>query len=54
MLAILRRPNIADEVLDLLEQLHGAGVRAIELTLDQPEAPAAFRRLVEHAHPTRS
>jgi 2-dehydro-3-deoxyphosphogluconate aldolase / (4S)-4-hydroxy-2-oxoglutarate aldolase len=49
VLAILRRPNIADEVLDLLEQLHGAGVRAVELTLDQPDAPAALRRLVEHA-----
>lgn len=49
VLAILRRPDIADVVLDLLEQLYEAGVRAIEVTLDQPDAPAAFRRLVEHA-----
>lgn len=51
VLAILRRPDIGDVVLDLLEALHAAGVRVVEVTLDQPDAPVAFRRLVEHAPP---
>ena len=51
VLAILRRPDIADVVLDVLERLHEAGVRAVEVTLDQPGAPAALRRLVEDSPP---
>lgn len=51
VLAILRRPDIGEVVLDLLEQLHAAGVRAIEVTLDRPEALDALRRLVERAPP---
>jgi 2-dehydro-3-deoxyphosphogluconate aldolase / (4S)-4-hydroxy-2-oxoglutarate aldolase len=51
VLAILRGPGIGKVVLDLLEQLHAAGVRAVEVTLDRPEAPDALRRLVEHAPP---
>jgi Entner-Doudoroff aldolase len=51
VLAILRRADIGEVVLDLFEQLHTAGVRAVEVTLDRPEAPDALRRLVEHAPP---
>jgi 2-dehydro-3-deoxyphosphogluconate aldolase / (4S)-4-hydroxy-2-oxoglutarate aldolase len=51
VLAIMRRPDIGEVVLDLLEQLHTAGVRAVEVTLDRPEAPDALRRLVERAPP---
>jgi 2-dehydro-3-deoxyphosphogluconate aldolase/(4S)-4-hydroxy-2-oxoglutarate aldolase len=51
VLAILRRSDIGEVVLDLLEQLHSAGVRAVEVTLDRPEAPDALRRLVERAPP---
>ncbi|MGZ8662436.1 MAG: bifunctional 4-hydroxy-2-oxoglutarate aldolase/2-dehydro-3-deoxy-phosphogluconate aldolase [Actinomycetota bacterium] len=51
VLAILRRADIGEVVLDLFEQLHAAGVRAVEVTLDRPEAPDALRRLVGHAPP---
>ena len=51
VLAILRRSYIGEVVLDLFEALHGAGVRAVEVTLDRPEASDAFRRLVGHAPP---
>jgi 2-keto-3-deoxy-6-phosphogluconate aldolase len=51
VLAILRRPDIADMVVDLLERLHEAGVRAVEVTLDQADALEALRWLVERAAP---
>lgn len=51
VLAILRRADIGEVVLELFAQLHAAGVRAVEVTLDRPEAPEALRRLVGHAPP---
>lgn len=49
IVAILRRPDINDVVVELCDQLHDAGVRAMEVTLDQPTSLAALRRLADHA-----
>jgi 2-dehydro-3-deoxyphosphogluconate aldolase / (4S)-4-hydroxy-2-oxoglutarate aldolase len=49
VLAILRRSDIGEVVLDLFDELHGAGVRAIEVTLDQTDSLDALRRLIDHA-----
>ena len=49
IVAILRRPDI-DEVVDALaDQLFAAGVRAAEITLDQPGALHGLERLVARA-----
>jgi Entner-Doudoroff aldolase len=49
VLAILRRPDIGEVVIELFDQLYAAGVRAMEVTLDQADAVAALERLVSHA-----
>jgi 2-dehydro-3-deoxyphosphogluconate aldolase / (4S)-4-hydroxy-2-oxoglutarate aldolase len=49
VLAILRRPDIGEVVIELFDQLYAAGVRAVEVTLDQADAVAALERLVSHA-----
>jgi len=49
VLAILRRPDIGDVVLDLFDELHSAGIRAIEVTLDQTDSLDALRRVIAHA-----
>lgn len=49
IVAILRRADIAEVVDDLAEQLFTAGVRAAEITLDQPGALHGLERLVARA-----
>ncbi len=49
IVAILRRSDIAEVVDDLGDQLFAAGVRAAEITLDQPGALHALERLVARA-----
>lgn len=49
IVAILRRPDIHEVVLDLCDQLHASGIRAMEVTLDQPTSLDALRRLADHA-----
>src|SRR3989337_2881296 len=51
VLAILRRRDIAEVVLDVFELLHEEGIRAVEVTIDQPQAVGALRRLVDYAPP---
>lgn len=51
VLAILRRADIGTTVLALFDQLYEAGIRAVEVTLDQPQSLDALRRLVAHAPP---
>jgi 2-dehydro-3-deoxyphosphogluconate aldolase / (4S)-4-hydroxy-2-oxoglutarate aldolase len=49
IVAILRRPDIHEVVLDLCDDLHASGVRAMEVTLDQPTSLDALGRLAAHA-----
>jgi 2-dehydro-3-deoxyphosphogluconate aldolase / (4S)-4-hydroxy-2-oxoglutarate aldolase len=49
IVAILRRPDIGEVVLDLCDELHASGIRAMEVTLDQPSSLEALRRLAAHA-----
>ena len=51
VLAILRRADIDRVVEPLCDKLVSAGVRAIEVTLDQESSLPALRRLVAHAPP---
>lgn len=49
VVAILRRRDIDEVVEDLADQLFAAGVRAAEITLDQPGALQALERLLARA-----
>lgn len=49
VLAILRRPDVDEVATRLYDQLYAAGIRAIEVTLDQERSMAALEALVEHA-----
>lgn len=49
ILAILRRPDIHEVVAELTEQLVTGGVKAIEVTLDQPTSLDALVTLVDRA-----
>jgi 2-dehydro-3-deoxyphosphogluconate aldolase / (4S)-4-hydroxy-2-oxoglutarate aldolase len=49
IVAILRRPDIHEVVLDLCDDLHASGVRAMEVTLDQATSLDALGRLAAHA-----
>ncbi len=49
VVAILRRRDIDEVVEDLADQLFAAGVRAAEITLDQPSALRALERLLARA-----
>jgi 2-dehydro-3-deoxyphosphogluconate aldolase / (4S)-4-hydroxy-2-oxoglutarate aldolase len=49
IVAILRRPDIYEVVVDLCDELHANGIRAVEVTFDQPTSLAALRRLASHA-----
>ncbi|MEO2104339.1 MAG: hypothetical protein ABGZ36_01720, partial [Actinomycetota bacterium] len=51
VLAILRRPDIAEVADDLLGVLRAHGVRAVECTLDQPGALDVVRRLRRDRRP---
>lgn len=51
VLAILRRPDIAEVAVPLFERLHADGVRAVECTLDQPGALGAIETLLAIAPP---
>lgn len=48
ILAILRRPDIDVVVLDLFEQLYAAGIRAIEVTLDNAGSLEGLKQLIAH------
>ncbi len=49
VVAILRRVDIAERVDELADRLFAAGVKAVEITLDQPSALVALRRLSRRA-----
>lgn len=51
VLAILRRPDIGTQVLTMVEQLYNLGVRAVEITQDQPDSLAALEELTGAAPP---
>ncbi|MGH3516807.1 MAG: bifunctional 4-hydroxy-2-oxoglutarate aldolase/2-dehydro-3-deoxy-phosphogluconate aldolase [Haloechinothrix sp.] len=51
VLAILRRPDIGTQVLTLVKHLYNAGVRAVEITQDQPDSLAAVEELTAAAPP---
>lgn len=49
VVAILRRSDIDDVIDELADELFSAGIRAVEITLDQPSSFRALERLVGRA-----
>jgi 2-dehydro-3-deoxyphosphogluconate aldolase / (4S)-4-hydroxy-2-oxoglutarate aldolase len=49
IVAILRRPDIHEVVVELCDELYASGIRVMEVTLDQPTSLAALHTLAGHA-----
>jgi 2-dehydro-3-deoxyphosphogluconate aldolase / (4S)-4-hydroxy-2-oxoglutarate aldolase len=49
IVAILRRPDIHEVVVELCDELYASGIRVMEVTLDQPASLAALDTLAGHA-----
>jgi 2-dehydro-3-deoxyphosphogluconate aldolase/(4S)-4-hydroxy-2-oxoglutarate aldolase len=51
LLVVLRRIEPRDALLALVDELHDAGARIFEITMDGPDAAADLRAVCEHAGP---